>query len=69
MAKTWLITGCSAGGIGAGIAKGVLARGENVIVTARNTDKVKEIVEGYPDSALAVALDVTDDASMDATIK
>ena len=69
MAKTWLITGCSAGGIGAGIAKGVLARGENVIVTARNTDKVKEIVEGYPDSALAVALDVTDDASMEEAIK
>ena len=48
MAKTWLITGCSAGGIGAGIAKAVLARGYNAVVTARNTDKVKDIVAAYP---------------------
>ena len=59
MAKTWLITGCSAGGIGAGIAKAVLARGYNAVVTARNTDKVKDIVAAYPETALALALDVT----------
>ena len=58
MRKTWLITGCSEGGIGAGIAKAVLARGYNAVVTARSTDKVRAIVEKYPDSALAVALDV-----------
>lgn len=69
MKRTWLITGCSAGGIGAGIAKGVLARGENVIVTARNTEKVKEITEMYPETSLAVSLDVTDPASMDAAIQ
>lgn len=69
MKRTWLITGCSAGGIGAGIAKGVLARGENVIVTARNTEKVKEITEIYPKTSLAVSLDVTDPASMDAAIQ
>ena len=49
MSKTWLITGCSEGGIGAGIAKAVLARGYNAVVTARSTDKVRAIVEKYPD--------------------
>jgi len=69
MTKTWLITGCSEGGIGAGIAKAVLARGYNAVVTARNTDKVKSIVEAYPDTALAVALDVTSTDSINEAVK
>ena len=42
--KTWLITGCSSG-IGKGIAKAVLESGDQAIVTARNKDKVMDIVE------------------------
>ncbi len=68
MSKTWFVTGCSEGGIGAGIARGVLAKGYNVVVTARNTEKVASIVADYPDTALAVALDVTDQASIDAAV-
>lgn len=68
MSKTWLITGCSEGGIGAGIAKAVLARGDNAVVTARSTDKVRSIVENYPDTALAVALDVTKPESIRAAV-
>ena len=41
--KTWLITGCSSG-IGKGIAKAVLESGDQAIVTARNKDKVMDIV-------------------------
>ena len=67
--KTWLITGCSEGGIGAGIAKNALNKGYNVVVTARNTEKVKSIVEAYPETALAAALDVTDKDSINACIK
>ncbi|MBE5806947.1 MAG: SDR family NAD(P)-dependent oxidoreductase [Clostridiales bacterium] len=59
MNKTWLITGCSEGGLGAGIAKAVLRRGYNAVVTARDLGKVQSIVKDYPDTALAVALDVT----------
>lgn len=55
--KTWLITGCSSG-IGKGIAKAVLESGDQAIVTARNKDKVMDIVEDYPETALAVSLDV-----------
>ena len=68
MSKTWLITGCSEGGIGAGIAKAVLKRGYNAVVTARSLEKVESIVKDYPDTALAVALDVTDKASIAAAV-
>ena len=67
--KTWLITGCSAGGIGAGIAKAVLERGYQAVVTARNTEKVREIVEAYPETALALSLDVTDEESIKAAVQ
>ena len=66
MARTWFITGCSAGGIGEGIARAVLEQGDQAIVTARSTDKVAGIVADYPDTALAAALDLTDQASIDA---
>lgn len=66
--KTWLITGCSSG-IGAGIAKAVLANGDQAVVTARNKDKVKDIVDAYPETALAVSLDVTDNESIKNAVK
>lgn len=66
--KTWLITGCSSG-IGAGIAKAVLKSGDQAIVTARNKDKVMDIVKDYPDTALAVSLDVCDNESIAKAVK
>lgn len=67
--KTWLITGCSSG-IGASIAKAVLKSGDQAIVTARNKDKVMDIVNEYPDTALAVSLDVCNrDSIIDAVNK
>ena len=66
--KTWLITGCSSG-IGKGIAKAVLESGDQAVVTARNKDKVLDIVEAYPDKALAVSLDVCKQESIDEVVK
>lgn len=66
MARTWIITGCSAGGIGEGIARAVLEHGDNAVVTARTVEKVAGIVADFPQAALAVALDVADQASIDA---
>lgn len=60
---TWLITGCSSG-LGHAIATAVLDAGFNAIVTARSVDKVKEFERAYPERALAVALDLTDKASI-----
>lgn len=58
MKKVWLITGCSTG-FGRELAKEVLAMGYNAAVAARNTDDVKDIIEGYSRTAIAVKLDVT----------
>ncbi len=64
MTKTWFITGCSEGGIGAGIAKAVLKRGYQCVVTARSLSKIESIVKDYPETALPVVLDVTDKDSI-----
>jgi NAD(P)-dependent dehydrogenase (short-subunit alcohol dehydrogenase family) len=57
--STWLITGCSSG-LGHALAQAVLAHGDNVAVTARDILKIEDLADAYPDSALALALDVTD---------
>ena len=57
--STWLITGSSSG-LGRGLARAVLDAGHNAVVTARNADSVKDLADAQPDTALAVALDVTD---------
>ncbi len=66
--KTWLITGCSSG-IGRGIAKAVLEKGDNAVVTARDVSKVEDLVRDYPDTALAAALDVTEKESIVKAVK
>ncbi|WP_251501103.1 SDR family NAD(P)-dependent oxidoreductase [Otoolea muris] len=57
--KTWLITGCSTG-LGRSLAKAVLQKGDNVLVTARDTKKLEEFEKDFPRTALIVRLDVTD---------
>jgi NAD(P)-dependent dehydrogenase (short-subunit alcohol dehydrogenase family) len=54
----WLITGCSKG-LGRAIALQALASGYRVVVTARNTADIKDIVEQHGENALAVQLDVS----------
>ncbi len=58
MSKVWFITGCSTG-FGRELAKEVLALGNQVAVAARNTADVQDIVAAYPQTAIAVKLDVT----------
>lgn len=55
----WFITGCSTG-FGRELVKLILGRGWNAVITARNADQVKDLAEGYPDTALVLPLDVTD---------
>lgn len=56
---TWLITGASSG-LGAALARAVLKRGDNAVVTARNVEHLQDLVAGYPETALAVSLEVSD---------
>ncbi|ROQ40714.1 NADP-dependent 3-hydroxy acid dehydrogenase YdfG [Frondihabitans sp. PhB188] len=64
---TWLITGSSTG-LGRAFAEEALAKGHNVVVTARDKGTVADLESTYPDTALAVALDVTDEGSVAAAV-
>ncbi|WP_275291064.1 MULTISPECIES: oxidoreductase [unclassified Amycolatopsis] len=58
-APVWLITGCSTG-LGRALATAVLERGLRAVVTARDPERVADLVAAHPGRALAVALDMTD---------
>ncbi|SFO27555.1 oxidoreductase [Sphingomonas sp. OK281] len=60
----WFISGCSTG-FGRELAKLVLARGWRAVVTARDADRVADLAEGAEDRALALSLDVTEQAQID----
>ena len=68
MSKVWFITGCSTG-FGRNLAMEALQQGNQVAVTSRNTDDVKDIVVQYPDAAIAIKLDVTDAEQVAAAVK
>jgi NAD(P)-dependent dehydrogenase (short-subunit alcohol dehydrogenase family) len=54
---TWFITGCSTG-LGRYLALTVLSRKWNAVVTARDPAAIADVVADYPDTALALKLDV-----------
>ena len=64
---TWLITGCSTG-LGRALAEAVLAHGDNAVVTARDPSTVQDLAEHYPETALPLALDVTDAAQIQSAV-
>lgn len=68
MKKVWLITGCSTG-FGRALAIEVLAQGYSVAVASRNINDVEDIVSRYPETALAVRLDVTSGAEITAAVE
>lgn len=67
MNKVWFITGCSTG-FGRYLAIEALEKGYKVVVTARNTNDVQDIVAPYPETAIVVKLDVTDTASIKCSV-
>jgi NAD(P)-dependent dehydrogenase (short-subunit alcohol dehydrogenase family) len=56
--STWFITGCSTG-LGRALAHAVLSRGDSAIVTARDVSKVQDLADSFPETCLALTLDVT----------
>ena len=68
MAKTIFITGASRG-FGKIWAEAFLKRGDKVVVTARNTDTVADLVSKYGDAVLAIQLDVNNRADSFAAIQ
>ena len=67
MSKTWLITGVSSG-FGYEMTKRLLASGDTVIGTVRNTKKVEELIAKYPDTFDCQILDVTDVPAVHAVV-
>ena len=59
MSRTWLITGVSSG-FGNEMTKQLLEKGDTVIGTVRNTNKVEDLIKKYPDTFDCQILDVTD---------
>lgn len=58
MTKVWFITG-SFRGLGRSLTETVLAKGDQVAATARNTDALKDLFEKYPQQIFPISLDVT----------
>ncbi|CAA9235002.1 MAG: 3-oxoacyl-[acyl-carrier protein] reductase [uncultured Actinomycetospora sp.] len=65
MSRVWLVTGTSTG-FGRAIARAVLARGDRLVATARRVDDVADLAA--PGRAIAVPLDVTDPAAVQAAV-
>jgi NAD(P)-dependent dehydrogenase (short-subunit alcohol dehydrogenase family) len=64
--KVWLVTGAGRG-MGTDIARAALAAGHAVVATGRDPDRVAAALGAHAD-LLAVALDVTDPASIQAVV-
>jgi NAD(P)-dependent dehydrogenase (short-subunit alcohol dehydrogenase family) len=64
---TWLITGCSTG-LGRALAQAVLTHGHNAVVTARDVTTVQDLAAAFPDTGLALPLDVTDRARISSVL-
>lgn len=58
MTKTWLITGCS-NGLGYALAEAVLARGDQLVATARDVSTLQVFVDRFPKQVRLATLDVT----------
>lgn len=56
--KTWLITGCSSG-LGRSIARAVLQKGDQAVVTARDVRTLVDFEREFPETAFVLPLDVT----------
>jgi NADP-dependent 3-hydroxy acid dehydrogenase YdfG len=65
--RVWFITGASTG-FGRLLAQEVLKAGGKVVVTARKLDKVADLEAQYPQTAKALALDVTNADQVDSAV-
>jgi NAD(P)-dependent dehydrogenase (short-subunit alcohol dehydrogenase family) len=66
--RTWFITGVSSG-FGRELTRQLLERGDRVVGTVRDTGKVADLREQYPETFRAEELDVTNTAAIRTVIK
>ncbi|WP_311267964.1 oxidoreductase [Sphingobium sp. WCS2017Hpa-17] len=63
----WFVTGASAG-FGRALVREIMARGDRVVAAARRPEDVADLVARAPDRCMAVQLDVTSGAAIDAAV-
>jgi NADP-dependent 3-hydroxy acid dehydrogenase YdfG len=63
----WFIADATTG-LAAALAEAVLASGQHAVLAARDPARLQALVDRHPGHALALALDVTDGASVDAAV-
>ncbi len=68
MQKTWLVTG-AAGGLGRAITEHALAKGDQVVATARQPETLSTLQAQYESRIAIAALDVTDAGGADAAVE
>ncbi|KAI8651536.1 hypothetical protein NCS55_01398800 [Fusarium keratoplasticum] len=69
MSKVWFITGAGRG-LGRDLTEQLLASGDIVVATARQPNRLNDLVSKYgPEKILAVSLDVSDVAQVEAVVK
>ncbi|WP_448698891.1 oxidoreductase [Mucilaginibacter sp. AW1-3] len=68
MERIWFITGSSRG-LGKSLTEAVLAHGDKVAATARNTEQLKAFTEKYPGKVLPIQLDVTDQQQINIAVE
>ena len=66
--RTWLITGVSSG-FGRHLTEQLLERGDRVIGTVRDTGKVSDLKQHYPDTFQTEVLDMTDRDAIRQTVE
>lgn len=65
--RVWLVTGASAG-FGRELVDYLLAHGTRVVATSRKVEALKELEAKYPEHALVAAMDVTNQAQVEAVV-
>jgi NAD(P)-dependent dehydrogenase (short-subunit alcohol dehydrogenase family) len=68
MSKVWLISG-SASGLGRNIAEAVLAAGDCLLATARDPQRLDDLVQRYGEQIRTFELDVTDPQAAKAAVQ
>jgi NAD(P)-dependent dehydrogenase (short-subunit alcohol dehydrogenase family) len=68
MSKVWLVTG-SASGLGRNIAEAVLASGDRLVATARDPQRLDDLVKKYGDQVRTASLDVVDEKAALAAVQ
>src|SRR5215467_3401806 len=66
--KVWLVTG-SASGLGRHIAEAVLASGDRLVATARDTRGLDELIKRHGDQVRTAVLDVVDETAASAAVQ